>query len=81
MAFAAYVEDGEHHLDRIFETAFIFEEGQQGGQLLGREEVFLADVEFADLEAELDVGEGVALGGDAVAKDTTVGVAAAEAFV
>ena len=45
------------------------------------EEVFLSDVELADLEAELDVREGVALGGDTVAQDASTGVSAAQALI
>ena len=45
------------------------------------EEMLLPDVEFADLEAELHVGESVASGGDAVTQDAATGVPATKTFI
>ena len=40
---AAYVEDGLHHVKCCLELALILEQGKECGQLLGGEEVILAD--------------------------------------
>ena len=45
------------------------------------EEMFFADVEFADLETEFHVGESIAFGSDTVTHHTAHGVAAAESLV
>lgn len=44
VAFAAYFEDSSHHIQSVFEFAFVFEQGQQGGQFFAGEEELFADM-------------------------------------